>query len=307
MGGEKVVTTPVAGHFLGVTWVAKAFAGARRAMQLNLLLACGGASIAATAAFAAGATPSASGVVVAFASVFAVYNFDRLADRSPAEGRSTPERRAAMQRWHAVLRVSVLVAALLVVVLGAWVSAAAFAWTVAFPLLGLVYVLPLRNRGAIRRLKDVPYLKAFYVTACWIELVAVSLSHGGQHVTPAVIGFAAFAYARCFISANLGDLRDVDDDAEAGIRTLPQLWGRRGTLRVLEAVHWISAAGLLVLVGLEVVPAAMLGLLVPVALGYAIFRACVRRPDQYELLLELVDFELALYAPAWALASLWLS
>jgi 4-hydroxybenzoate polyprenyltransferase len=276
-------------------------------MQLNVLLACGGASLAATAAFAGGAAPAASGVIVAFACVFAVYNFDRLADRSPAEGRSTPERRAAVQRWRALLRLSIVACAVLVVVLGAWVSAAAFAWTVAFPLLGLVYVLPLRKRGAIRRLKDVPYLKAFYAPACWIELVAVSLSHGRQGATPAVLAFAAFAYARLFISVNLGDLRDVDDDAAAGIRTLPQRLGRRGTLRFLEALQWTSAGGLLVLVGAGVVPVGMLGLLGPVALAYAIFRAYVRRPERHELLFELYDLELALYAPAWALASAWLS
>ncbi len=66
-------------------------------------------------------------MVAVFASVFAVCNFDRLADKSPAEGRSTPERRALTQRWGVVLRVCVAASALLALVLGASVSLAAFA------------------------------------------------------------------------------------------------------------------------------------------------------------------------------------
>ncbi|HWB79681.1 MAG TPA: UbiA family prenyltransferase, partial [Nannocystaceae bacterium] len=217
---------------------------ARRAMQLSVVLGCGAASLAAVAVLASGGTPAASGIVAAFASVFSVYNFDRLADRSPAEGRSTPERRAATQRWRVLLQIAILTCSGLALVLGASVSIAAFAWTIAFPLLGLAYVLPLRLGGRVLRLKDVPYLKPFYVSASWIELMAMSLSHSGLDATPAMIALAAFVYARLFISANLGDLRDVDDDAAAGIRSLPQRLGRRGTLRLIEALQWASVGGL---------------------------------------------------------------
>ena len=255
-------------------------------------------------AFASG-FPSvlASGFASVFASVFAVYNFDRLADKSPAEGRSTPERRALTQRWSGVLRVAVAGSALLALVLGASVSLAAFAWTVAFPLLGMLYALPLRARGRVVRLKDVPYLKPFYVCACWTELVGVSLSHSGLDATPAIVVFAAFLYPRLFISANLGDVRDVEDDAAAGIRSLPQRLGRRGTLRLLEVVQWASAAGLVLAVSTGVAPPAMLGLLVPTAVAYAIFGAYVRRPDRQAFFTDLYDLELVLYAPSWALAA----
>ncbi|HWB81027.1 MAG TPA: hypothetical protein VG755_38955, partial [Nannocystaceae bacterium] len=52
---------------------------------------------------------------------------------------------------------------------------------------------------------------------------------------------------------------------------------------------------------------AMLGLLGPSALSYAIFRVYVRRPEQHELLFELYDLELLLCAPAWALAAAFVS
>lgn len=276
---------------------------AQRTMQLNVLLALGGASLAATVAFAAGGTPALSGVIAVFASVFAVYNFDRLADTSPAEGRSTPERRALTQRWGAVLRVCVATSALLALVLGASVSLAAFAWTLAFPLLGMLYVLPLRAGGRVYRLKDVPYLKPFYVCACWTELVGVSLSHSGLDATPTIVAFAVFVYPRFFISANLGDVRDVEDDAAAGIRSLPRWLGRDATLRLLGVVHWTSAAGLVLAVATGVAPPAMLGLLVPTAVADAIFRAYVRRPDRQAFFTDLYDLELVLYAPSWAIAA----
>lgn len=286
-----------------VRFVTQVLLIARRTMQLSVLLALGGASLAAVAAFVAGGTPALSGLVAVSASVFAVYNFDRLADKSPAEGRSTPERRALTQRWSTVLRVCVASSALLAIVLGASVSVAAFAWTIAFPLLGVLYVLPLRAWGRVFRLKDVPYLKPFYVCACWTELVAVSLSHSGLDVTPAVVAFVAFVYPRLFISANLSDARDVHDDATAGIRSLPRALGRGGTLRLLEVLQWASAAGLLLAVASGVVPAAMIGLLVPTVVGYAIFRAFARRPDREAFFVDLYDLELFLYAPSWALAA----
>lgn len=283
-----------------ITWVLRIAAGT---MQLSVLLALGGASLAATAAFAAGGTPALSGVVTVFASVFAVYNFDRLADKSPAEGRSTPQRRALTQRWGAVLRVCVAASALLALGLGASVSPAAFAWTIAFPLLGMVYALPLGVGGRAYRLKDVPYLKPFYVCACWIELLAVSIVHSGLDATPEILVFAGFVYLRLFISANLGDVRDVEDDAAAGLRSLPQRLGRSGTMRVLELVHWTSAAGLVLAVVCGVAPPGMLGLLVPTAVAYAIFRAYVRRPDRQAFYTDLYDLELVLFAPSWAVAA----
>ncbi|MBK6918317.1 MAG: UbiA family prenyltransferase [Deltaproteobacteria bacterium] len=276
---------------------------AQATMQLSVLLSLGGASVAVAAAFAAGGSPAPSGVIAVFASVFAVYNFDRLADTSPAEGRSTPQRRALTQRWGSVLRVCVATSAALALALGASVSLAAFAWTIAFPLLGMLYVLPLRASGRVYRLKDVPYLKPFYVCACWTELLAVSLSHAGLDATPAIATFAAFLYPRLFISANLGDVRDVEDDAAAGIRSLPQWLGRSATLRLLEFVHWASVAGLVLALAAGFAPPAMLGLIVPTAVAYAIFRAYVRRPDRQAFFTDLYDLELILYAPSWAIAA----
>lgn len=280
-----------------------ALAAVRRLMQLNVVLALGGASIAATAAVAADGTPSAAGLLVPFASVFAVYNFDRLADSSPAEGRSTPERRATTQRVRTPLRVLVGIALVVVVTLGIVAGPGAFAWSIAFPLLGMLYVLPILPLGSIRRLKDVPYLKPFYVSACWIVFVGVSLSQARLAPTTALACFVAFAYLRLCISANLGDLRDTSDDAAAGVRTLPQVLGRSRTLRVLVVGQIASVGFLVVAVVLAWMPPAALGLLVSVALAYVLFRAYARRPERHELLFELYDLELVLYAPAWWLAT----
>jgi hypothetical protein len=39
------------------------------------------------------------------------------------------------------------------------------------------------------------------------------------------------------------------------------------------------------------------------AIAWALFRAYARHPERHELLFELYDLELVLYAPAWLLAS----
>jgi 4-hydroxybenzoate polyprenyltransferase len=280
---------------------------ARQLMQLNVLLALGGASLAATAAAAAGGAASVAGVLVPFAAVFAVYNFDRLADRSPAEGRSTPARRITMQRLRAPLRVLIVLALGSVVVLGACAGPIALAWSLAFPLLGTIYALPIIPLRRIRRLKDVPFVKTFYVAACWTVFVGASLCHARLEANPAIACFVAFVYVRLFVSASLGDLRDANDDADAGVRTVPQELGAAATLRLLTALQQASVLVILVAVALAWMPPAALGLLIPAAFAYAVFRAYARHPERQELLFELYDLELVLYAPAWWLASAALS
>ncbi|MEL6547548.1 MAG: hypothetical protein AAFQ82_23195, partial [Myxococcota bacterium] len=64
----------------------------RQLLQLNGLLALGAASIVAATAQLCEEPSNGPGCITAFLLIAAVYNFDRIADRSSDDGRSSPER-----------------------------------------------------------------------------------------------------------------------------------------------------------------------------------------------------------------------
>jgi 4-hydroxybenzoate polyprenyltransferase len=276
----------------------------RGLLQLNLLLSAGAGSIVAATAWLVSSSPSPVALAAACCGVFGIYNFDRLADASPAEGRSTPERRATVVRTRSVVRVLALVALLVVVVAGATGGLRVFVAALAFPLLGLAYVLPILPFSRARRLKDVPLLKSFYVPACWCVFAVLSVTACRAAWTPAAFCFVAFLYLRTYVSGYLGDIRDAADDAEAGVRTLAQVLGGSRSHRLIARLHAASALLVLLAIAIGWMPWAAVGLLLPAAFGYAVYRAYVRRPQRHEILFEIYDIELLGYAPSLLLAAL---
>lgn len=272
----------------------------RRMLQLNVLLALGAGSLAAAAACLAGGRVDLLTVLVPALLVFAVYNFDRIADDSPAEGRSTPLRHAFVARWRRPLRV-VIPLSLVVALALAWSRGPlSLVWAVAFPGLGIAYIVPIRL-GRFRRLKDIPYLKAFYAPAVWLTLIWLGAALGGEGANTEVVAFTGFVFLRMFVSAYLGDIRDAADDAAAGVLTPAQRLGVPRSHRLLGVIHLASAGLIALAVAMGALPTAGLGLLLAAAIGFFVYRLYRRFPERHELLFELYDLEFVAYAPSLAL------
>jgi 4-hydroxybenzoate polyprenyltransferase len=123
-----------------------------------------------------------------------------------------------------------------------------------FPVTVALYVLPwmhllpesLRISG-VRRIKDIPLVKAFYVAACWTLFVPWAApffptAPGGR------IAFAMlFLFPSFFVTVTACDLRDEAADRAAGIVTFPVLLGRPRTLTMLRTVQLGSIAFFLLL------------------------------------------------------------
>ena len=153
-----------------------------------------------------------------------------------------------------------------------------------------------------RRLKDIPYFKSIYAPACWALFVGIAVGVGALAVNSAILCFAAFVFARTFIACYVGDLRDVDVDATAGVRTIAVGLGRRRSILLLELLHVLTALGWVVVVLVGWVPMHGIALLIPAAIGYFFFRSFVDGRGEPELVLELYDLELVMLAP-----SLWIA
>ena len=274
----------------------------RGALHLNVLLALGASSIVAATALIGGQSPSPLAIAVAFMSVFAVYNFDRIADRTEGDGSTTPKRTAMLSRMATLVRVAIGGSAAAVGVIAIASGGVAAAWICSFPLAGVLYVAPI---FAGRRLKDIPYFKAIYAPACWVLFVGIAVSVGELAVNPAILCFAAFVFARTFIACYVGDLRDVHVDATAGVRTIAVGLGRRRSIVLLEILHVLTAIGWVLAVLVGWVPVEGIALLVPAAIGYFFFRRFVDGRGEPELVLELYDLELVMLAPSlWVAAAM---
>lgn len=271
----------------------------RGALHLNLLLALGASSIVAATALIGGQPPSPLAIAVAFMSVFAVYNLDRIADRTEGEGSTSPKRTALLSRLAPLIRVSVGGSALVVGVIALASGGVAAAWICSFPLAGVLYVAPI---FAGRRLKDIPCFKSFYVPGCWALFVGIAVGVGDLVVDSAILCFAALVFALTFASCWVGDLRDVDVDAQAGVRTLAVVIGRQRSIVVLVILQALTVIGWVLAVLVGWVPVQGIALLVPAAIGYFFFRRFVDGRGESELVLELYDLELVMLAP-----SLWIA
>lgn len=272
----------------------------RKALHLNVLLALGAASLSAAPALLQSVAPDPRAAVIAFASVFAVYNFDRLVDSSRDDGSTSPRRHDLVQRSRRSLWLVTLLCVAVVLALGVTNGGWGLFWALAFPVSGALYTAPIWPGY---RLKDIPCLKSFYVPACWCLFVGQAVSFADLPVDRRIACFTALIFALLFVNGYVGDLRDRVVDEAAGVRTLAVVLGERHSRRLLAAWQVLTLLGWLLALALGWVPARGAVLLVPVAVGFVCYRAFLAQDVDRELVLELYDLELVLLAPCLWLAS----
>jgi 4-hydroxybenzoate polyprenyltransferase len=184
--------------------------------------------------------------VVAGLLTFAVYGNDRVADVESDET-TVPARTAFVRRHHRLLySLSALAYGLAtaLAVLGGPVA-------VALPLVpGGVWVcyaqdwLPLTN--SINRLKQVFILNSVLVAGAWaIVVVFLPMAFAGAAATPTAGIVCLIFFLATFVDVEIPNIRDCAGDRELGIKTLPVVFGVRGTRYALYGVTSL-ATGLLV-------------------------------------------------------------
>lgn len=98
-----------------------------------------------------------------------------------------------------------------------------------FPLafISFLYSLPTRWNLWFFPLRKIPFIKVFLVSVTWsFVTVIVPLADNPAPVTPLVAGLIFLGRVLLFLGVTIPfDIRDSDSDKEAGIRTLPVIFG----------------------------------------------------------------------------------
>lgn len=180
---------------------------------------------------------------IGFSITFSIYNLNRKTDEQEDIINHATRYAFTKKYEHSLFLLSVAGYA------GALALAAWFGWgallVTAFPLLcGIAYSMPFLPAGfRYRRLKEIPLGKNLTVTCAWVfthALLPVVLV--GSMISPMTWATGLFFFALVFVNTVLFDMRDVEGDAEAGVKTVPVLLGIGRTKLLLVAIDIVMGA-----------------------------------------------------------------
>jgi len=246
------------------------------------LLALGTSSMAATAAWVMGSSPTWDLLLMAYLFSFGGYSINRISDFEQ-DAISHPDRTAYLKNrmswlkggaaacfglgyFLAILRNLVFFSALLIPLL------LAFAYSVGSK--------TMKAKTGVSRLKEVTLVKNVTVSFGW-SLVPFLVGLYYLQLPAAVFALAPFIFLRLMINTIFFDQRDMAADASFGVRTLPVKMGIAGSARVMNVLDLASGAylALVLLSGLLPVFAAGLLVFVPYSFAYRLYARSGKHKD----------------------------
>jgi len=226
------------------------------------LLALGTASIAGAAAYLFGRSPTVVLLVMAYLFSFGAYMMNRSAEMDQ-DLASHPERTSYLAKRRRVLPAVVAASFLVGYALAATVSLIFFVALLVPLALSLLYsVGSKRLVGLIgtTKLKQKLLLKNVSIAFGWSLIpILVGLYFGGFNVPLLLLG--PFIFLRLMTNTIVFDIRDAEGDRENAVRTLPTELGVARSFDVVGVIDALSAAYLVALLVLGLVPAFALSLI----------------------------------------------
>ncbi len=221
-------------------------------MASNLYVAVGGGFLACAVTSLQGESFTWASFMIVTAYLFAMHNLNRF--NGSETGRfSDPVREKFRLKYRgSVLGLSWLA---LAVSLGLAYAYEGFSFPLlaAMSALGVVYSFRSIPGGLssfirVRRLREIPGSKTFFVAMGWAFVIIVVPLFGSRHgLDPGAIGAFLFVLFLVYVRSALYDVFEVQGDRIAGKETLPVCIGRDKTLRLLYGM--IVLLGLLLIIG----------------------------------------------------------
>jgi 4-hydroxybenzoate polyprenyltransferase len=234
------------------------------------LLALGTSSMAATAAWVIGSTPTWDLLFMAYLFSFGGYSINRISDFDQ-DAVSHPDRTAYLRNRMGWLKAGVAVCFALGYLLALLRNLVFFSGLLIPLLLAFAYSVGsqrMKDRLGVSRLKEVTLVKNVTVSFAW-SLVPFLVGLYYLQLPAAIFALAPFVFLRLMINTIFFDQRDIDADASFGVKTLPVKMGIAGSSRVIDALDLASGVYLVVIVASGFLPVFAAGLLVFVPYSFA--------------------------------------
>jgi 4-hydroxybenzoate polyprenyltransferase len=263
------------------------------------LLALGTASIAAAAALVFGKSPTLALLVMAYLFSFGAYMMNRSAEMDK-DLASHPERTNYLAARRRILPAVVAASFLVGYVLAATVSWIFFLALLAPLALSLLYsVGSKRLVGLIgtTNLKQKLLLKNVSISLGWSLIPILVGFYFGAFDLPLLL-LGPFIFLRLMTNTIVFDIRDAEGDRENAVRTLPTELGVPRSFQVVGAIDAASAAYLVLLLAIGLVPSYALTLML-LPIYSTIYRAfAIRSRANLGFICDFVaDAEYALWGP----------
>ncbi|MFW6004264.1 MAG: UbiA family prenyltransferase [Halodesulfurarchaeum sp.] len=234
---------------------------------------------------------------------FGVYVGDRISDVSD-EPTATSARSEFMRRHRTLLSIGSALAYGLAIAIAAFGGPLALAITLIPGAAWIVYASDLFDGlgSSLSRLKRVVILNSTIVGVAWgIAIVFLPISFAGAAIGPIAVVLFAYFTLDIFVGTEIPNLRDIEDDAENGVKTLPLSFGITRTRHVIYTINVLIVGVLLYAFTTELLSLAFLGAAL-VGRAYAVvLHGFVGRTDRYRLLEFLGEMKHVLVAGVFAL------
>ena len=235
------------------------------------LLALGTASIAATAAFVLGKTPTWELLLMAYLFSFGAYMVNRASDFD--QDRVSHADRTAYLEGRRRMLPAIAAACFVSGYFLAFVRNLAFFAGLLLPLiLAVAYSVGsdrIRKALGISRLKEGLYLKNVTVSFGW-SLIPFLVALYYLQFPAAAIALCPFIFLRLMVNTVFFDVRDTEADAASGVRTIPVSLGLAASRKIMDSLDLVSGAYVLLLVVSGVLPvfAGLLVIFTPYSFAY---------------------------------------
>jgi 4-hydroxybenzoate polyprenyltransferase len=170
-------------------------------------------------------------ILAAFLIMYAVYGLNKLTDLSE-DAINTPERAKLIKKIAVLFKCSLMFSFILSLLLVFSVNVITLP-ILLFPLFsGIIYSLRLSPN--LPRLKDITAVKNTIVALAWgvlsTLLPAICLL---EKEFMQIIALFYFFFLKSFINSTIFDVRDIEGDTISGVRTIPVVFGRQRTKKLL--------------------------------------------------------------------------
>lgn len=175
---------------------------------------------------------------IMFLVTFSVYNINRKTDGNE-DAINHPDRYSFTSRYGEILSNSAIFAYILAIVL-ALCCGLKTALISAIPLIcGILYSFAWMPPGfRYRRLKEIPVVKNFVIAISWASAPALLPVYSNvSDVNVATLVVFIFFFISAFTNSVVFDMRDIKGDIASGVRTIPAMFGAKGTIKILTSLN----------------------------------------------------------------------